>query len=61
MAAERCLLNSAPRCSLQVATAARGGRAHAGEASVNPERFMAAMRQKGLEAFADLAMTKPFP
>jgi saccharopine dehydrogenase-like NADP-dependent oxidoreductase len=38
-----------------------GGGAYAPEACLEPEPFMTAMREKGLEAYADLAMTKPFP
>ncbi len=40
---------------------AEGGGVYAPEACLKPEPFLSAMREKGLGAYEDVAMTKPFP
>ncbi len=40
---------------------AEGGGVYAPEACLKPEPFLSAMREKGVHAYEDLAMTKPFP
>jgi saccharopine dehydrogenase-like NADP-dependent oxidoreductase len=40
---------------------AKGGGVYAPEACLKPEAFLSAMTEKGVHAYEDVAMTKPFP